>query len=113
MEHDCLPPLRCTGRMLAVSCTGNHGRKDDPQYVAPLLRHGTHIDDKRPTRQGTDGVRATALHYAAKAGFIRTIDLLLDHGGDLKARDDNGLTPLDCLERAAPSVDCLQLRCRS
>jgi ankyrin repeat protein len=45
------------------------------------------------------------LHYAAKAGFVKTIAVLLDHGADPTARDDNGLTPLDWLERAAPSVD--------
>jgi ankyrin repeat protein len=53
----------------------------------------------------TDGGRATALHYAAKAGFVKTIEVLLDHGADPAARDDNGLTALDWLERAVPSVD--------
>ena len=94
-----------SGSWIGLSCTGNQGRKDDPVYVAALLRHGARVDDKRRTGQGTDGGRATALHYAAKAGFVRTIEVLLDHGGDPAARDDNGLTPLDWLERAAPSTD--------
>jgi ankyrin repeat protein len=94
-----------SGSWIGLACTGNQGRKDDPQYVAALLRHGASVDDKRLTGQGTDGGRATALHYAAKAGFVKTIEVLLDHGADPRARDDNGLTPLDWLERAAPSVD--------
>jgi len=94
-----------SGSWIGLACTGNQGRKDDPQYVAALLCHGARVDDKRLTGQGTDGGRATALHYAAKAGFVKTIEVLLDHGADPRARDDNGLTPLDWLERAAPSVD--------
>jgi truncated hemoglobin YjbI/ankyrin repeat protein len=94
-----------SGSWIGASCTGNQGRKDDPAYVEALLRHGARVDDRRLTGQRTDGGEATALHYAAKAGFVRTIKLLLDHGADPSARDDNGLTPRDWLERAAPSVD--------
>jgi len=94
-----------SGSWIGLSCTGNQGRKDDPQFVAALLRHDARVEDKRLTGQGTDGGRATALHYAAKAGFVKTIEVLLDHGADPIARDDNGFTPLDWLERAAPSVD--------
>jgi ankyrin repeat protein len=94
-----------SGGWIGLSCTGNQGRKDDPLYVAALLRHGARVEDKRLTGQGNDGGRAAALHYAAKAGFVKTIEVLLDHGADPTAQDDNGLTPLDWLERAAPSVD--------
>jgi ankyrin repeat protein len=100
-----------SGRWIGLSCTGNQGRKDDPLYVAALLRHGARVDDKRLVGQGNDGGRATALHYAAKAGFAKTIEVLLDHGADPGVRDDNGLTPLDWLERAAPSVDRQAVRC--
>jgi len=94
-----------SGDWIRISCTGNQGRKDDPDYVAALLRHGARVDDRRETVQTTDGGRATALHYAAKAGFVKTIEVLLGHGADPAARDDNGFTPLDWLERAVPSVD--------
>jgi truncated hemoglobin YjbI/ankyrin repeat protein len=94
-----------SGSWIGLSCTGNQGRKDDPGYVAALLRHGARADDRRLTGQATDGGRATALHYAAKAGFVKTIALLLERGADPRAEDDNGLTPLDWLERAAQSVD--------
>ena len=94
-----------SGQWIQASCTGNQGRRDDPEYVAALLRHGAQVDDRRETGQMTDGGRATALHYAAKAGFVKTIDVLLDHGADPDFRDDNGLTPLDWLARASKSVD--------
>jgi ankyrin repeat protein len=63
------------------------------------------VTDKRSVGQANNGGRATALHYAANAGFVKTVALLLDHGEEPAARDNNGLTPLDWLERAAPSVD--------
>jgi hypothetical protein len=94
-----------SGAWIGASCTGNQGRKDDPEFVAALLRHGALVDDKRLVGQGNDGGRATALHYAAKAGFLKTIALLLEHGADPSARDDNGQTPLDWLTRGAKSVD--------
>jgi truncated hemoglobin YjbI/ankyrin repeat protein len=99
-----------SGSWIGLSCTGNQGRKDDPTFVAALLRHGARVEDKRLAGQGTDGGRATALHYAAKAGFVKTIKVLLDHGADPTARDDNGFTPLDWLERAGPSVDRQSVR---
>lgn len=94
-----------SGSWIGLSCTGNQRRKDDPEYVAALLRHGARVSDKRLTGQGADGGRATALHYASKAGFVKTIAVLLEHGADPTARDDNGLTPLDWLERAPKSVN--------
>jgi truncated hemoglobin YjbI/ankyrin repeat protein len=99
-----------SGSWIGASCTGNQGRKDDPEYVDALLRHGARVNDKRLVGQGNDGGRATALHYAAKAGFVKTIELLLDRGANPDARDDNGLTPLDWLERAVPSVDRQMVR---
>jgi ankyrin repeat protein len=36
---------------------------------------------------------------------VKTIAVLLEHGADPNAPDDNGLTPLDWLERAAKSAD--------
>jgi truncated hemoglobin YjbI/ankyrin repeat protein len=94
-----------SGGWIQASCTGNQGRKDDPEYVAAFLHHGARVDDKRTTLQNSDGGRATALHYAAKAGFVKTIEVLLDHGADPTARDDNGFTPRDWLDRASKSVD--------
>ena len=94
-----------SGSWIGLSCIGNQGRKDDPDYVAALLRHGARVTDRRLTGQGTDGGRATALHYAAKAGFVKTVALLLEDGADPAAKDDNARTPHDWLGRAAKSVD--------
>jgi truncated hemoglobin YjbI len=94
-----------SGSWIGLSCTGNQGRRDHPEYVAALLRHGARVDDRRLVGEDNDGGHATALHYAAKAGFIRTMAVLLEHGADPRAEDDNGLTPLDWLDRAAKSVD--------
>jgi truncated hemoglobin YjbI/ankyrin repeat protein len=99
-----------SGAWIGLSCTGNQGRRDDPEYVVALLRHGARVDDRRLVGQGNDGGRATALHYAAKAGFTNTITVLLERGADPAMRDDNGLTPLDWLERAAKSVDREKVR---
>jgi truncated hemoglobin YjbI len=99
-----------SGAWIGLSCTGNQGRRDDPEYVSALLRHGARVDDRRLVGQGNDRGQATALHYAAKAGFTKTITVLLEHGADPTVRDDNGLTPLDWVERAAKSVDREQVR---
>jgi len=48
---------------------------------------------------------ATPLHYVVKAGFVQTIQVLLQHGADTDALDDRGRSPLDWLGRAAKSVD--------
>jgi truncated hemoglobin YjbI/ankyrin repeat protein len=97
-----------SGSWIGASCTGNQGRKDDPEYVRALLRHGARANDRRTgSPEGTTGAQAlnaTALHYAAKAGFLRTIEVLLAHGADPDARDSHGRTPLDWLEQSAPSV---------
>jgi truncated hemoglobin YjbI/ankyrin repeat protein len=97
-----------SGSWIGLSCTGNQGRKDDPEYVRALLRHGAHADDRRTgdpaAAAGVGALNATALHYAAKAGFLQTIEVLLEHGADPAARDSLGRTPLDWLDQAAPSV---------
>jgi hemoglobin len=80
-----------------ASCTGNQGRKDDPDYVRALLQYGASVDDRY--------AGATPLHHAAKAGFIGTMKVLLDQGADSKAPDDKGLTPIEWVERAAKTID--------
>jgi len=98
-----------SGSWIGAACTGNQGRKDDPDYVRALLRHGARATDRRSGDylKGAGGVRAlnaTALHYAAKAGFLRTVEVLLESGADPAARDTRGRTPLDWVGQAAPSV---------
>ena len=102
--------VESSGAWIGAACTGNQGRKDDPDYVSALLRYGAWVTDRRQVGQGNDGGQATALHYAAKAGFVKTISVLLANGADPSAKDDNGLTPLDWLERSAKSVDREKVR---
>jgi truncated hemoglobin YjbI/ankyrin repeat protein len=86
-----------SGDWVRVSCTGNKGRKDNPAYVAALLHYGGRVD------QRYNG--ATPLHYVAKAGFVQTIQVLLEHGADTEALDERGRTPLGWLDDAARTVD--------
>jgi truncated hemoglobin YjbI/ankyrin repeat protein len=96
------------GGWIGASCTGNQGRTDDPDYVRALLRHGAHVDDRRTgPNSGVTGDRAvdaTALHYAAQAGFLKTIEVLLAHGADPLAQDNEGRTARDWVDQAAPTV---------
>jgi ankyrin repeat protein len=96
-----------SGSWIGASCTGNQGRKDDPEYVRALLDHGARVDDRRTDVRA---LNATALHYAARAGFLRTIEVLIEHGADPGARDSHGRTPLDWLDQAAPSVSRAEVR---
>ncbi len=103
--------IDASGSWIGAACTGNQGRKDDPDYVRALLRHGARATDRRGgDRKGVQALDATALHYAAKAGFLRTIEVLLEAGADPAARDSRGHTPLDWLEQAAPSVSRAAVR---
>jgi hemoglobin len=86
-----------SGDWVRMSCTGNKGRKDNPLFVAALLRYGARVDHRYHA--------ATPLHYVVKAGFIETMGVLLEHGADMDALDDRGRTPLDWLDQAAKSVD--------
>lgn len=36
----------------------------------------------------------TALHCAARAGFVDIVSLLLEHGAEVDLRDDKGQTPV-------------------
>jgi ankyrin repeat protein len=86
-----------SGDWVRISCTGNQRRKDNPAYVAALLRYGASVD---ALYNG-----ATPLHYVVKAGFVQTIRVLLEHGADTNALDNRGRTPRDWLAQAAKTVD--------
>lgn len=103
-----------TGSWIGASCTGNQGRKDDPDFVRALLEHGARATDRRVGDPGETGgvgaLNATALHYAAKAGFLQTVTVLLEYGADPDARDSRNRTPLDWLDQAASSVSRAAVR---
>lgn len=62
-----------------------------------LLDHGADVNATGPKGR-------TALHYAAKAGFLNVIRLLLDNGADASLRDDEGNTPLTIARAAGKSA---------
>jgi ankyrin repeat protein len=52
----------------------------------------------------------TALHCAAKAGFVQVAQALIEFGADVNARSDRGQTPLDEVEDAGKSIDQKPMR---
>jgi len=68
-----------SGSGIGLACTGIQGRKDEPDYVVGLLRHRARVNDKRLVGQGADGGRQGCI-TASKAGFVKTIAVLLEHG---------------------------------
>ena len=103
-----------SGSWIGASCTGNQGRKDDPEYVRALLRHGARATDRRSgDTEGASGVRAlnaTALHYAARQASCRPSRCSLSTGQTQAPATASGRTPLDWLEQAAPSVSRAAVR---
>lgn len=61
---------------------------EHPERVLALLRLGADVNAALP-----NGL--TALHYAARSGHLRTVEILLEHGADVSARDEKGATALD------------------
>ncbi len=61
---------------------------DSLATAAALLDAGAGVDVR-------DERGRTALHYAAAVGYTDVAKLLVEHGADLAAADNDGLTPLD------------------
>ncbi len=70
---------------LPYACRGDKG--EHPEAVLRLLELGADINV-----QSSKG--KTALHCAAKAGFLKVIDVLMENGANIDATDNNGETPL-------------------
>ena len=76
----------------APACTGNQGRKDDPEYVRALLRHGARATDRRtgdyrkarPASGPSTRQRCTTPPGQASCGPSRCSST---HGADPDARD--------------------------
>ena len=71
--------------LLAYTSRGDKG--EHPEEVQRLLNLGANVDVRNYKGK-------TALHCAAKAGFVRVIEILLKNRADVNATDKNGETPL-------------------
>ena len=71
--------------MLVYVCRGDN--REHPDKILRLLELGADIDVRNYKGK-------TALHCAAKAGFLTVIDLLIEKGATIDASDNNGETPL-------------------
>jgi serine protease inhibitor/ankyrin repeat protein len=60
--------------------------------VAPLLAGGADVNGVTPAG-------CTALHFAARDGYVRAAELLLAHGADVNAKTTTGQTPLHLAAR--------------
>lgn len=70
---------------LVYVCRGDRG--GNAKTVKDLLEQGADVNIRNYKGQ-------SALHCAAKAGFIEPVRILLDHGADVNAQDRDGDTPL-------------------
>ena len=70
---------------LVYASRGDKG--EHPEEVQRLLNLGANVDVRNYKGK-------TALHCAAKAGFVRVIEVLLKNRVDVNATDKNGETPL-------------------
>ncbi len=79
------PSKKSESEELVYLCRGDRG--GNPKEVALLLKHGADVNHQ-------DHKGKTALHRAAKAGFIDTIKVLLEHGATVDVADLKGETAL-------------------
>ena len=70
---------------LVYACRGDKG--EHPEEIERLLKLGADIDVRNSKGK-------TALHYAAKAGFINVISLLVEKGATIDAPGSDGETAL-------------------
>jgi ankyrin repeat protein len=92
LEHGAYPgPKGENGfHPLVYLCRADKG--EQPEKIKLLLEY--HAPVNAPGPKGR-----TALHYAAAAGFLQVMTVLLDHGADYRIRDHQGETPLALARR--------------
>jgi len=81
--------MQDSGGHTPLYCVANQcGSETGPDVVQMLVRAGADVN----ARGGV--TRATALHMAARRGYVEIAGVLLDCGALLEARDRKGDTPL-------------------
>lgn len=103
--------LLCMGPQIMISEGALHPRlarpaEDDSRRadcLQMILRwKGAKLDQGEYERAAIDAVdnkKNTPLHYAAASGMRTCVELLVKHGGDLFAENENKDTPCDCAEK--------------
>ena len=90
------------GKWIGLCCTGNSGHKENAALANALVQRGADVAAIYKGR--------TALHCAAKAGFINIVTALIEHGANVNALNSFQETPLDDLNNAGRSIDSTAMR---
>ncbi len=92
LEHGATPGQKGANGFspLMYFCRADKG--EQPEKIELLLEYHAPVNGVGPKGR-------TALHYAAAAGFLEVMTLLLDHVADFRVRDHQGETPLDLARR--------------
>jgi ankyrin repeat protein len=92
LEHGASPTKKGENGFppLIYLCRADKG--EQPEKIKLLLEYHAPVNALGPKGR-------TALHYAAAAGFLEVMAILLDHGADYRLRDHQGETPLDLAHR--------------
>lgn len=85
------------GGWIGICCTGNSGHKENAALARAILKYGADVTALYKGR--------TALHCAAKAGFVNVVESLIEYGSDVNALNERGQTPLDEIEDAGRSIN--------
>ncbi|PNJ70090.1 ANKIB1 isoform 7, partial [Pongo abelii] len=103
--------LLCMGPQIMISEGALHPRLARPteddfrraDCLQMILKwKGAKLDQGEYERAAIDAVdnkKNTPLHYAAASGMKACVELLVKHGGDLFAENENKDTPCDCAEK--------------
>jgi ankyrin repeat protein len=86
---------------IAYLSRGDKG--EHPDKVQALISYGADLHSRAPNGM-------TAVHAAAKAGFVSVLEVLLHHGADVNAKTDDGLTPLALATAAGRDEACRFLK---
>jgi ankyrin repeat protein len=92
LEHGASPSRKGENGFppLVYLCRADKG--EQPDKIKLLLEYQAPVNGLGPKGR-------TALHYAAAAGFLQVITILLDHGANDRIQDQQGETPLALARR--------------
>lgn len=112
----CFEPFDFKGSVTArdpLGLTALHDAADrcDLEAMKQLIQKGAEVNATiRSNESDSPDWGNTPLHYAARGGHKAAIELLLEHGADINAKNDRGATPLYRAIASAAIVDYLVKR---